>query len=400
MVSASTLVTSGICKFDNWVLCNSFSSRSCAGIISAQWNGAETARITARFAPDCEAISTPRFTAPASPEITVCSGEFRFAGEHTSPSAARLHASVTTAGDNPIIAAMAPCPAGTASCMYCPRLRTSCTASANFSAPAATSAEYSPKLWPATKSGVMPLSASTRYTATEQVKIAGCVLAVCFSSSSLPAKHICETENPNALSASSKTARAAGYFSASSLPMPGYCDACPGNTNAIFPISTSTLPLSGHASERELLFDLFIDACFGQPGRDADSILHGVRVRTPVRYNAHAAHTQQRRAARFRIIDLFLQSFQRSPGKQESHLRSQRTIDRFPQQPKNLKRQPFANLQRDISHKSIANDHIHFARKKVAAFDVAHKMHRALLQSRIHFARQLVALNLFLADGK
>src|SRR6266851_4137218 len=161
---------------------------------------------------------------------------------------------------------------------------------------------------------------STRYTANEQVKIAGCVLAVCFSSSSPPAKHICEIENPSASSASSKTARAAAYFSASSLPMPGYCDACPGNTNAIFPISASTLPLGGHASQRELLFDLFIDACFGQSGCHADGILHGVRVRTPVGYDAHAPHAQQRCAARFRIINLLLQSFQRSPGKQKSNL--------------------------------------------------------------------------------
>jgi hypothetical protein len=49
-----------------------------------------------------------------------------------------------------MIAAIAPCPAGTASCMYVPRLRTSFTASANFNDPAATSAEYSPRLCPAT----------------------------------------------------------------------------------------------------------------------------------------------------------------------------------------------------------------------------------------------------------
>src|SRR4029077_1272223 len=208
---------------------------------------------------------------------------------------------------NPIIAAIAPCPAGTASCIYWPRLRTSCTASENFSAPAATSPEYSPRLCPATKSGVIPFSASTRCTATEQVKIAGCVLAVCFNSSSLPAKHICEIKNPSALSASSKTARAAGYFSANSLPMPGYCDACPGNTNAIFPISTSTLPLGGHAGDRELLFDFFVDTCFGESCCDADRVFYGVGVRTPMRDHAYAAHAQQRCAARFRIIDLFFQ---------------------------------------------------------------------------------------------
>src|SRR5467141_206330 len=220
--------------------------------------------------------------------------------------------------------------------MYWPRLRTNCTASENFSAPTATSAEYSPKLWPATKSGCMPFSARTLCTATEQVRIAGCVLAVCLRSSSVPTKHSCEIEKPSALSASSKTARAEGYFSASSLPMPGYCDACPGNTNAIFPISTSTLPSGGHAGDRELLFDFLVNARFGQSRSDADRILHRVCIRTPVRYHAYSAHAQQRSAARFRIIDLFFQPFQCSPGEQESHLRCQRAIDRFPQQPKNL----------------------------------------------------------------
>ena len=79
--------------------------------------------MTARLAPDCEAISTARFTAPAWPEITVCSGEFKFAGETTSPSAAFLQISATSDGESPRIAAIAPSPAGTASCMYCPRCR-------------------------------------------------------------------------------------------------------------------------------------------------------------------------------------------------------------------------------------------------------------------------------------
>ena len=45
---------------------------------------------------------------------------------------------------------MAPMPTGTACCMARPRMRTSRTASARRSAPAATSAEYSPSEWPAT----------------------------------------------------------------------------------------------------------------------------------------------------------------------------------------------------------------------------------------------------------
>ena len=52
---------------------------------------------------------------------------------------------------------MAPTPTGTASCMYLPRLRTVRTASAKFRVPAATWAEYSPRLWPATNAGLESL---------------------------------------------------------------------------------------------------------------------------------------------------------------------------------------------------------------------------------------------------
>src|SRR5207245_6102007 len=275
----------------------SLSSFSCAGKIRAEWNGADTGRITARFAPPCEASSTARFTAPACPEITVCSGECRFAAAQTSPSAARLQASATTAWDNPMIAAIAPTPAGTASCMYVPRLRTSWTASENFSDSAATSAEYSPRLCPATKSGCKPFSASTRCTATEQVKIAGCVLAVSLSSSSEPAKQIFEIEKPSAWSASSNTARAAGYFSASSLPIPGYCDACPGNTNATLPIAASfSRPSGGYQGGRELLFDFFVHARAGESRSHANRVFYGVGVRPAVPDHADAADAHHRRA--------------------------------------------------------------------------------------------------------
>ena len=87
--------------------------------------------MTARLAPLCVAISTARFTAAADPEITVCSGEFMLAGETTSFSAAFLQMSATSVGERPRIAAIAPWPAGTASCMYFPRPRTDFTAAEN-----------------------------------------------------------------------------------------------------------------------------------------------------------------------------------------------------------------------------------------------------------------------------
>ncbi len=51
---------------------------------------------------------------------------------------------------------MPPSPTGTAFCIACARKRTSGTASRKASAPAATSAVYSPRLWPATIDGAGP----------------------------------------------------------------------------------------------------------------------------------------------------------------------------------------------------------------------------------------------------
>ena len=67
---------------------------------------------------------------------------------------------MTAAASRPRIAAIAPVPTGTASCIAWARKRTSGSASAKLSAPAATSAVYSPSEWPATTSGAAFVSAS------------------------------------------------------------------------------------------------------------------------------------------------------------------------------------------------------------------------------------------------
>ena len=102
------------------------------------------------MAPRSSASLVARSTAPVLPEITICSGELMLAGSQTSPCAASRQTSATLSGAIPRIAAMAPTPMGTASCMYLPRLRTVQRASANVIVPEATCAEYSPKLCPAT----------------------------------------------------------------------------------------------------------------------------------------------------------------------------------------------------------------------------------------------------------
>ncbi len=134
---------------------------SAAGRINAQWNGADTANGSARLAPMPLRISQALSTAALAPEITVCLGSLKFAADTTAPvsAAARAQPSTTAAGSSPRMAAIAPAPTGTACCIACARKRTSGNASDSVSAPAATSAVYSPSEWPASAAAPAPPSA-------------------------------------------------------------------------------------------------------------------------------------------------------------------------------------------------------------------------------------------------
>src|SRR6202035_1177035 len=111
--------------------------------------------------------------------------------------------------------------------------------------------------------------------------------------SSVPSTKIFEITYPRPLSDLSKTAFAAGYFPASSLPIPGYCEACPGNTNATLPIVNPLLaPSRNNRRGRELLFDFLVHARAGESRRDADGVFHGIGVRTPMADHANSPHAQ------------------------------------------------------------------------------------------------------------
>ncbi|MNG05998.1 hypothetical protein D3C84_892160 [compost metagenome] len=153
--------------------------RSAAGRISSQCDGTLTGNGNARLAPLALQASMARSTAALAPAITTWPGELKFTALTTSPCADSAQMATTSASSSPRIAAMAPCPAGTASCMSSPRRFTSFTASARLRLPAATSALYSPRLCPETKAGRAPPSAShRRHRAIEAVRIAGWVLSV------------------------------------------------------------------------------------------------------------------------------------------------------------------------------------------------------------------------------
>lgn len=99
-----------------------------------------------------QAISMPAFV----PAITTCAGALKFTASTTPAADASAHTARTVSSSRPRIAAMPPTPTGTAVCIACARKRTSGSASRNAIAPAATSAVYSPRLWPATIDGCAP----------------------------------------------------------------------------------------------------------------------------------------------------------------------------------------------------------------------------------------------------
>ena len=121
-------------------------ARSAASRISAQCEGTDTASLIAFFTPSSASRASARSTASAWPAITSWPGELKLAGDTTCPCATSSHTAAICASSPPRMAAMAPTPAGTAACISRPRSATSAAASCSDSAPAQTSALYSPRL--------------------------------------------------------------------------------------------------------------------------------------------------------------------------------------------------------------------------------------------------------------
>ena len=118
-----TFATTGIWASHTWILSNSSFKRRAAGSIKRLWNGALTGSITARFAPASFIFSAAVSTAAVSPAITICPGQLKLTA-CTEPTEAFTSSQISTTRSrgNAKIAAIAPLPNGTASCIYSPRL--------------------------------------------------------------------------------------------------------------------------------------------------------------------------------------------------------------------------------------------------------------------------------------
>src|SRR5688572_6505058 len=113
---------------------------------------------------------------------------------------------------------------------------------------------------------------------------------------------------------SSKTFCAAGYFSATSLPMPAYCEPWPGKTNAVLCSIRGAILLRQNRAGvlprvqiADLRPDLRVNLVVDEVARDAHGVLDRLRVRTSVADDAAAVDAEKGRAAVLGVVDALLE---------------------------------------------------------------------------------------------
>ncbi len=122
--------------------------------------------------------------------------------------------------------------------MACARKRTSGSASSKRMASAATSALYSPRLWPASQDGSAPLrSLHARQQATPATSMTGWVFVVWLSASAGPSRTIVHKSTPRIAFASRNVFSTMGVPAKPAI-MPTDCEPCPGKTMARVMFST------------------------------------------------------------------------------------------------------------------------------------------------------------------
>ena len=189
---------------------------------------------------------------------------------------------------------MAPTPIGTASCMYSPRRLTVRTASAKPIAPAATSAEYSPRLCPATQSGRAPRASRGRKgrDARRQDRRLGVRGQLQVGLGPLEAEpRQREAEGPVRLL---EGGPALGKGLAELLPHPDHLRALAGEDER----DAHALAASLRSPEgAQVGLDRGVHPARVEEGGGADAVLHGAGPRLPVADHAAALEAEEGRPA-------------------------------------------------------------------------------------------------------
>jgi len=259
-VSASTLVTSGTRQRSKLGFASSLFPASPAPAPSAPNETAQKPpEITARFrSRPARPTPRPRSTAPGVPGNHRLVRRIQICRRTNFASAARLQASATTAGDKPIIAAIAPTPrnrilhvrpAPTHELNGIRKLQRACGHQAADTLRDCAGHEIRPSApSPPARDTPQRSKSKCRLRVRRQLEIFFSALKA-------------YPRNREAQSSIGfvKNGLRCGYFLRQLFAHTGYCEACPGNTNATLPIVNPFLaPSRNNRGGRQLLFDFLV----------------------------------------------------------------------------------------------------------------------------------------------
>src|SRR5947209_5693159 len=115
---------------------------------------------------------------------------------------------------------------------------------------------------------------------------------------------------------------------------------------------------------------------------------------------ARPLHAQQRRTTIFGVVQALLEIGECTARKKISDLACNCRGQRFLKRRTHEVYDTLGTLERNVSHKSIGNDHVNFPSVDIAAFDVSNEVQGELLEKLIGFASEFVPLTFFFANGK
>ena len=145
-----------------------------------------------------------------------------------------MQAASASSSAMPSSAAIVPGASSPARAMASPRATTSWIPCSKPRAPLATSAVYSPRLWPAQAAGVSPMRSTASSTTRLSTVVASCAFSVWVSSSIGACSRRWARSRSAAAEASSTTSHEG--WSTHGSPMPARCEPCPGK------VKTNTCP--------------------------------------------------------------------------------------------------------------------------------------------------------------
>ena len=116
--------------------------------------------------------------------------------------------------------------------------------------------------------------------------------------------------------------------------------------------------------------------------------------------DTNSLYAQERSSTVFRVVHPFLEALESFSGKSITHLGGNRAGKSFLQHTRYRLNSAFADLQNDVTNKTITNDYFHAAVVKITPFHVTDKIRRKLFEQRQRLTRQIISLVLFFADGE